>query len=867
MDQAEVREAHAAYSQGKLQDALRVLRSFQTLEVEDRLLEAKIIFDLGNASDAFNYFDQLCDQTEGVSPTLRYELEFARFSRAAFFANPRRITTLLAKLRQLATAIGEPRSIALLHLAVAKLEALRGTIADARLHLDIAARIAAASGVPDALNSINLIGGTVDTAVGSIRRAMSANALALDSARRNGATQALPGLLGNAGQLAVWRGDGASAARLLAEAKQAGREYQFVQLGLTDSLAALAIFEGRMDDACAYLEACRRIIASHRVPARSWYDLTHQITRCLYLSLNENWTAIVNIVNEADPELERRQLKTWRATLLAARAKAQARLGLHDDANASLLTAMRVCPKGAVDPMISIENATGTCLALRGDTQQAHRHFDRALRACDAIEHRYQAWLVTRERDSLPNLSATASVAMSEARPESDTDSTALLLSDIASIVTAGHSLDLLAQRIVSVLEATPLRSRIQVSHGTANSDSTSPSVAWEFQGSHGCRIELTAADRSITIEIRQLASLEELSLVKSLTDIIASAVTVDDDADSQLWPQAEHSSIDTAVFWSPRMQELLRVAQRLAATDLPILITGETGTGKEVFSRLIHEHSRMKRGPFIPFNASAIPRDLVESQMFGHRRGAFTGALESSIGVIRSADQGTLFLDEIGDLDPAVQPKLLRFLESGEIHPVGEHKPITVKVRVVAATNARLETLVEQGRFRSDLFYRLRVAALALPPLRERKDEIPALTAYFVRKAIAETNRQQITVGDDVVAAMLLYDWPGNLRQLSNELRRMIALAEDGTTLHTSDLSPEISEPWFAIRPQVDTPAGPGVVVRLDQPLDVALEDLERAFIERAMAQSHGRVTEAAQLLGISRKGLFLKRKKLGLE
>ncbi len=627
------------------------------------------------------------------------------------------------------------------------------------------------------------------------------------------------------------------------------------------------MFEGRIDDACAYLEACRRIIATHRVPARSWYDLTHQITRCLYFSLNENWSAIINIVNEADPELERRQLKTWRATLLAARARAQARLGHHDQANASLLTAMRVCPRGAVDPMISIESATGSCLALRGDTQQAHRHFDRALRACDAIEHRYQAWLVTRERESLPSLRATPAVPHAHPPAEADIDSTSLLLSDLASIVTAGHSLELLAQRIVSVLEATPLRSRLHVTGGTANADSTTPTVAWEFQGSHGCRIELTSADRAITIEIRQLASLEELSLVKSLIDIIASAVHVDEDADSQLWPQAEHSGVDTAVFWSPRMQELLRVAQRLAATELPILITGETGTGKEVFARLIHEHSRMKRGPFIPFNASAIPRDLVESQMFGHRRGAFTGALESSVGVIRSADQGTLFLDEIGDLDPAVQPKLLRFLESGEIHPVGEAKPVTVNVRVVAATNARLESLVEQGRFRSDLLYRLRVAALALPPLRERKDEIPALIAHFARKAIAETNRQQITVGDDVVAAMLLYDWPGNLRQLANELRRMVAMAEDGSTLHTSDLSAEISEPWFAIRPQADTPVGPGVAVRLDQPLDVALEELERAFIERALAQSHGRVTEAAQLLGISRKGLFLKRKKLGLQ
>jgi len=632
-------------------------------------------------------------------------------------------------------------------------------------------------------------------------------------------------------------------------------------------MAALALFENNLPVAVTHIRECRRIIASHNVPARSWYDLTHQITKCLYFGIQEEWETVISIVNEADPELERRQLRTWRATLLAARARAEARLGDHDAANLSLLAAMRACPRGAVDPMISIEMATGSCLALRGDTQQAHRHFDRALRACDAIEHRYQSWQVTRERASLPALTARAATPGTDHRRLVDTHDTALLLSDVSSILTAGHSVDLLAQRLISILESTPLRSRLQITHARTHADTTAPAASWEFRGSHGCRIDLTGADKAISIEIRHLASLEELSLVKSLTDILGVAMPMDEDADSQLWPRAELEDVDGAVFWSPRMHELLRVAQRLASTELPILITGETGTGKEVFARLIHDHSRVKRGPFVPFNASAIPRDLVESQMFGHRRGAFTGALESSPGVIRSADHGTLFLDEIGDLDSAVQPKLLRFLESGEIHPIGDLKPLTVKVRIVAATNARLESLVEQGRFRSDLLYRLRVASLALPPLRERKDEIPALTAHFVRKAVSESNRRNIIIGDDVVAALLLYDWPGNLRQLSNELRRMIALAEDGTTLHCSDLSPEISGPWFAIRPPADTPAGPGVVMRLDQPLDVAVEALERAFIERALAQSKGRVTDAAQLLGISRKGLFLKRKKLGLE
>jgi len=677
----------------------------------------------------------------------------------------------------------------------------------------------------------------------------------------------LAGLVGNAGQLALWNGSPVIARRFLTEGLSIAPEFRFLELGILDSLAALETFEGNLPEAEARIKDCQAVIATHRVPARSWYDLTHQLTRCLFHSLREEWQAIIDIVDEADPELERRHLKTWRSSLLAARARAEARLGRHDAADQSLLAAMRSCPRGAVDPMISIETATGTCLALRGDTQQAQRHFDRALRACDAIGHRFQGWTVTRERQSLPLRRPHATPPILERRRQADTEDVALLLADVSSLLNTGHSLDLLAQRVVSILEASPLRTRLRITRQATSGEYAAPTAAWEFRGSHGCRIDLSDAETTISIDIRELASLEEISLVKNLTDIIGAAVDLDEDADSHLWPRAEPANTDDAVFWSPRMQELLRIAQRLASTALPILITGETGTGKEVFARLIHEHSRVRRGPFIPFNASAIPRDLVESQMFGHRRGAFTGALESSPGVIRSADQGTLFLDEIGDLDQAVQPKLLRFLESGEIHPVGDLKPLQVKVRVVAATNAKLDTLAAEGRFRSDLLYRLRVAALDLPPLRERKDEIPALTAHFVRKAVAESHRSHITVGDDVVAALLLHDWPGNLRELSNELRRIVALAEDGSTLRATDLSPDVAAPWFAARPQAPPRSPDGVAVRLDQPLDVATEELERAFIEHALTQTQGRVSDAAQLLGISRKGLFLKRKKLGLE
>ncbi len=840
--------------------------SEQTIKQETA--KAKELFDGGDATAALEILTRLSERFGRSTGPERLDAEFLLFSIEEHYLPPRQNVSSLATLRQLATTLGDARSLAALHLSVARQEGLQGAVASARSHLAIAERLTTEPLVPALLCSCLLVGATIEMYEGSLRQAIRAARLGFDHAIQNRLQRHRAGSLGNLGTLSLCLGDSDNARRLLSDGLALCDQLSFVRLALTDSLAAVAIYDTNLTEASRLIEQCRQTIESQRVPSRSWYDLTHQITRCLFHSLREEWSDIVAIVDEADPELERRQLRTWRATLLSARAKALARLGQHDEAHSSLVAAMNTCPKGAVDPMINIEVATAVCLAHRGDVIQAQRHFDRAASACDAIEHRFLGWMAERERAASPVATVRPSHA-AERRRQSDTDDSALLLSDAAAILTAGQSLDLMAERVRSILHATPLRSRVQITKRAEGHDENSSglSASWEFRGSQGCRIDLSNMDRTITIDVRDLASLEEVAIVKSITDLLAASVNQDADADERLWPMTMPTSPDDTVFWSPRMQELLRITERLATTDLPILITGETGTGKEVFARLIHDNSKVKRGPFVPFNASAIPRDLVESQLFGHRRGAFTGAHESSSGVIRSADHGTLFLDEIGDLELALQPKLLRFLECGEIHPVGDPKPMRVSVRVVAATNARLETLVEQGRFRSDLLYRLRVAALELPPLRERKDEIPALTAFFVRRAMAECGRQHITVGDDVVAAFLLYDWPGNLRQLYNEVRRMVAMADDEAMLHSDDLSHDIAGPWRAAHPRREAPSGPHVTVRLDQPLELAVDEVERAFIERALHQTRGKVTDAAQLLGISRKGLFVKRKRLGLD
>ena len=328
------------------------------------------------------------------------------------------------------------------------------------------------------------------------------------------------------------------------------------------------------------------------------------------------------------------------------------------------------------------------------------------------------------------------------------------------------------------------------------------------------------------------------------------------------LWPENTPEQELGLVCSSERMLDLIKTIRRVAPSNLTILITGETGVGKELFARALHMASPRKDRAFIPFNCSAFPKDTLDSQLFGHRRGAFTGAHEEGLGVIRAAAGGTLFLDEIGEMSTEAQPKLLRFLESGEIHPLGEPKPTLVDVRIVAATNANLDQLVSDGKFREDLFYRLNVLPIHIPPLRERREEVPALVEYFLDRFGREMQKPMLRVADETLEYLLLYRWPGNVRQLANELRRMVALAEPGAMLTPAHLSGDIvaSRRTIPIEPSE-------MVMRLDQPLADATEQLERAVIERALTSAGGHNDQAAKLLGLSRKGLYLKRQRLGLK
>jgi DNA-binding NtrC family response regulator len=375
--------------------------------------------------------------------------------------------------------------------------------------------------------------------------------------------------------------------------------------------------------------------------------------------------------------------------------------------------------------------------------------------------------------------------------------------------------------------------------------------------------------DETWHLLVRPRAGLDERCTLAAIQKLLATAVTLDryrreEKQRAALWP-AETLDADPDSIWaSEQAAEILTIAKRIATTPLPVLLTGETGTGKEMLARVIHRTSDRADKALVPFNCSAVPRDMLESQLFGYRKGAFTGADVSFAGVIRATAGGTLFLDEIADIPLELQPKLLRFLEHQEVHPLGESQPTRVDVRIVAATNANLEQLVAQGRFREDLLYRLNVVHLRVPALRERREEIPTIVQHYIRRFADEQKKGQLTLSDETLEYLLLYSWPGNIRQLANEVRRMVALAEPNSTLTPTLLSPEIQASRRTI---AVSPAQPEISLTLDQPLPAAVETLEQMLVRRALERTHGRVEEAARLLGISRKGLFLKRRRWGLK
>lgn len=368
------------------------------------------------------------------------------------------------------------------------------------------------------------------------------------------------------------------------------------------------------------------------------------------------------------------------------------------------------------------------------------------------------------------------------------------------------------------------------------------------------------------------------ISVVELGMDVIALK-----ERDKSLPAEAEASGLASPsvmpgfIHSSPAMSALVEEIYKIRSSDVTVLVTGESGTGKELVSRAIHSISNRKDKVFVPFNCTAVPKELAEGHLFGYKKGAFTGAVADSPGTIRTADGGTLFLDEVGDLPLDVQPKLLRFLQEGEIQPLGEKRPIKVDVRIIAATNMPLEEKVADGTFREDLYYRLNVIRLRVPPLRERRAEIPPIVSYYVDHYSSRFGKHDITLTPQTVDLLMVCNWEGNVRQLCNEIQRIVARAQNGEVITPEHISSELRRNARPLTP-FGSDAGPRPISSYQATfspftnlsgggtLEEAVSELEMQLIRASLARHNWNISRVASELGLTRRGLYLKLSRYGI-
>ena len=319
-----------------------------------------------------------------------------------------------------------------------------------------------------------------------------------------------------------------------------------------------------------------------------------------------------------------------------------------------------------------------------------------------------------------------------------------------------------------------------------------------------------------------------------------------------------ERYRIDGLVGRSRVMRDLFQLLETVAATSSTVLITGETGTGKELAARAIHHNSARRASRFVALNCSAIPETLLEAELFGHVRGAFTGAVGTRQGRVEQAHKGTLFLDEVGTMSPALQAKLLRVLQEREFERVGDSHTIKIDVRVIAATHSDLGKMVADGTFREDLYYRLNVLPVQLPPLRDRREDIPLLIQHFLQRLAADSGRGAMTVSQDAMRRLMAYRWPGNVRQLENTVERAIAFSQGRSHIDVQDLPPEIQNQAGVIEGADSWLPEDGI------DFERYIEGIELSLIKRSLERTHGNKGQAARLLNLKRTTLIEKLKRL---
>jgi len=769
---------------------------------------------------------------------------------------PESCRAMVARLRKNVSCLGSPNLTAAVHLAVADIDGKHGLLAKSARHVALAESLLAR--YPNcwlegwATTTRMALAMVLSDIPAAVAHGESALRLSADS----GSVGVRFNALANMGRLLHVTGDYARSLEYLSQALNASRPNGEWYDAVSESIARVYMDQGRLREGLKLLE---RVQISDRASLRSGrYVHRHSLMTKAELLSRLGDVAEAEVYFSESIALAKRSGDTIledSAKLLLRKARTSAGLAISEGA---------VTPPVLATPDLAIlyEQTLVSSLVAAGRLGAAKMHFDRAARICRAVSNR----LAERELNSAIAGKAL-SVGFSGGESISETSST---LQEVASLLMHASRPELTATSLVSVLQhANCVVSARAVARDADDREEllaawgavTAPADVRTF-------IVGVARGRNIELHLQPLPDIESHAAVNSAGFVIAAGqelerARLEREERLTLWPIDELPAEDDDSVVAGKMREVMLYARKVAPTNVTVLITGESGTGKEVLARAVHRYSQRSKKPFVPFNCTAVPRELLESHLFGFKRGAFTGADRDNPGLIRAARDGTLFLDEVGELGLDLQPKLLRFLESGEINPLGETVPFRVNVRIVAATNANLKKLVQEGRFREDLYYRLNVIPLELPPLRERREEIPPLAQHFALKWSHELGKGRIRVADDLMEHLVVYPWPGNIRQLSNELNRMVATAETDAVLTLDHLPKAMREETEQLRRRE---RGLELNVPLTDSLDHAVATLEREMIKLALSQNDGKVEAAAKALGISRKGLYLKRQRLGL-
>jgi DNA-binding NtrC family response regulator/tetratricopeptide (TPR) repeat protein len=734
----------------------------------------------------------------------------------------------------------------------------------------------------------------------------------------HGSGHGLAVALATLGQICVRLGDLSRAEDALHRALDVRSPIQFHETtgAVFDTLAQIHLIRGRYDTASEFLARASEAYGAYGRQTSQWYEWSVRVLGARLAlrrsALDEAVARVDEILQAGAPPFDALQ-----ATLIAAEALTGAnRLAEAEQRLAAAADALD--PKVAPAAWGEYLRLRGLLHAKTGNGSDAYHDFSQSAALLDLLGERYQAGLSNLALGRLVAETGARSVAerhldrafaifhqLGAERDLDDTRAAQALLTKVGTgqyLISPADADDAIVRRIVDAAALPDLLGRetaaallesasgdssviyvvlaggdVRVVASAGCDEDTARALARSTAAGHafargtlvleplgrdgdGARFGIVASPRPIghpvMRRLRMIAAVARQGFALCTArdrPVAASGLAVDRSLEPLL---PGFLSASTA------MTRVVEQIQRLQGNDLTVLITGESGTGKELVARAIHVGSHRSAATFLPYNCTTTGRDLADSQLFGHRRGAFTGAVSDQPGLVRTAVGGTLFLDEIGDLPIDVQPKLLRFLEQSEIMPIGETKPQRVDVRVLAATNADLEQRVAEGKFREDLYYRLSVIRIHVPPLRERREEIPHLSTYFLREAVERLGKPDVHLSSETLDVFSQYWWPGNVRQLKNELQRAVALSAPGGTIDPAHLSPEIG----STRLPTTSPAGVIRPSRSAPNLASAVEQVERDLIQAALDRAGGNISETARSLGLTRRGLYLKIRRLGL-